>query len=268
MVAVLGPGHRVGRDAEKRIHKVISHAGRSPVVPRIQYLKGGKEYPDLSSRLITLSIKTTPNRATTEERSAERGKGSYSGPTDDGSKPRKAINQAGKSAMSPTSQCCRGPQLEKHLLRYRIAAAVPNNPRTPRIMENLIISSYANLTDWVRCRADGRKHGYRPFVWCHRYLAKPPFSRVRIASVNSVREMGLIKYFATPALSALVFHSPTVMAVSTTMGMPDVAGSCLSITVASTAVISGRYKSVIMRSGCSARALSIPCAKFPAREVS
>src|SRR5215475_11579407 len=153
MVAVLGPGHRVGRDAEKKIHKVISHAGRSPVAPRIQYLKGEREYPDLSSRLITLSVKTTPNRATTEERSADRGKGSYSGPTDDGSKPRKAINQAGKSAMSPTSQCCRGPQLENHLLRYGVAAAVPNNPRTPRIMENLIISSYA---------------------WCHRRLANPP----------------------------------------------------------------------------------------------
>jgi hypothetical protein len=64
----------------------------------------------------------------------------------DGSKPRKAINQAGKSAMSPTSQCCRGPQLETHLLRYGIAAAVPDNPRTPRTMENLIISSCANLT--------------------------------------------------------------------------------------------------------------------------
>ena len=91
---------------------------------------------------------------------------------------------------------------------------------------------------------------------------------VRTTSVNSGGETGLIKYFATPALSALVFHSPTVMAVSTTMGMPDVAGSCLSITVASTAFISGRYKSVIMRSGRSAKALLIPCAEFPAREVS
>ena len=63
---------------------------------------------------------------------------------------------------------------------------------------------------------------------------------VRTTSVNSGGEMGLIKYFAAPALSALVFHAPTVMAVSTTMGMPDVAGSCLSITVASTAFISGR----------------------------
>jgi len=80
--------------------------------------------------------------------------------------------------------------------------------------------------------------------------------------------MGLIKYFATPALSALVFHFPTVMAVSTTMGMPHVAESCLSITVASTAFISGRYKSVIMRSGRSAKALLIASAEFPAREVS
>src|SRR5262245_19588754 len=74
----------------------MSHAGRSPVVPRIQDLKGEREYPDLSSRLTAVSVTTTPNRATTEERSAERGKGSYSGPTDAGSKPRKAINQAGK----------------------------------------------------------------------------------------------------------------------------------------------------------------------------
>jgi hypothetical protein len=133
---------------QKRIHKVISHAGRSPVAPRIQYLKGEREYPDLSSRLRAVSVKTTPNRATTEERSAERGKGSYSGPTDDGSKPRKAINQAGKSAMSPTSQCCRGPQLEIHLLRYGIAAAVPNNPSTPRIMENLIIPLAPTLRHW------------------------------------------------------------------------------------------------------------------------
>jgi hypothetical protein len=91
---------------------------------------------------------------------------------------------------------------------------------------------------------------------------------VRTASVNSAREMGLIKYFATPALSALVFHSPSIMALSTTMGMPDVAGSCLSFTVASTAVMSGRYKSVMMRSGRSAKALLIPSAKFLAREIS
>ena len=143
-------------------------------MPRIQYLKGEREYPDLSSRLTAVSVKTTPNRATTEERSAERGKGSYSGPTDDGSKPRKAINQAGKNAMSPTSHCCRGPQLETHLLRHGIAEAVPNNPRIPRIMENLIISSYANITHWVRCRADGRKHRYGLFVLCHRHLANPP----------------------------------------------------------------------------------------------
>src|SRR6266498_1868889 len=128
------------------MYKVISHAGRSPASPSIQYLEGEREYPDLSSRLTAVSVKTTPNRATTEERSAERGKGSYSGPPDDGSKPRKAINQAGKSAMSPTSQCRRGSQLEPHLLRYGIAEAVPNNPRTPRIMENLIIPSCANLT--------------------------------------------------------------------------------------------------------------------------
>ena len=91
---------------------------------------------------------------------------------------------------------------------------------------------------------------------------------VRTASVNSGGVMGLIKYFATPALSALVFHSPSVMAVRTTMGMPDVVGSCLSIIVASTAFISGRYKSVMMRSGRSAKALFIPYAKFPASEVS
>src|SRR5215510_143558 len=91
---------------------------------------------------------------------------------------------------------------------------------------------------------------------------------LRTSSVNAGGEMGLIKYFAAPALSALVFHSPSVMAVSTTTGMPDVAGSCLSIRVASTAFISGRYKSVIMRSGRSAKALLIPCAEFPAREVS
>jgi hypothetical protein len=91
---------------------------------------------------------------------------------------------------------------------------------------------------------------------------------VRMTSVNSRGETGLIKYFATPALSAFVFQSPSVMAVSTTMGMPDVAGSCLRITVASTAFISGRYKSVIMRFGRSAKALLIACAEFPAREVS
>jgi hypothetical protein len=126
------------------MYKVISHAGRSPASPRIQYLKGEREYPDLSSRLTAVSVKTTPNRATSEERSAERGKGSYSGPPDDGSKPRKAISQAGKSAMSPSSQCCRGPQLEPHPLRYGTPAAVANNPTTPRIMENLVISSCSN----------------------------------------------------------------------------------------------------------------------------
>jgi len=91
---------------------------------------------------------------------------------------------------------------------------------------------------------------------------------VRTTSVNSRGEMGLIKYFATPASSALVFQSPNVVAVSRTMGMPDVAGSPLSITVASTAFISGRCKSVIMRFGRSAKALLIPSAKLPAREIS
>ena len=38
---------------------------------------------------------------------------------------------------------------------------------------------------------------------------------VRTTSVNSGGETGLIKYLATPALSALAFHSPTAMAVST-----------------------------------------------------
>src|SRR5262249_753171 len=41
-----------------------------------------------------------------------------------------------------------------------------------------------------------------------------------------------------------------------------------SIILPSTAFISGRCKSVIMRSGGSAKALFIPCAKFPACEVS
>ena len=91
---------------------------------------------------------------------------------------------------------------------------------------------------------------------------------VRTTSVNSGGETGLIKYFAAPALSALLFHSPNVMAVSTTMGMSDVAGFCLSIRVASTAFMSGRCKSVIMRFGRSVKALLIPSAKFPARQIS
>jgi hypothetical protein len=130
---------------QSKIHNAITHAGTSPAAPRNQQVKGEREYPNLSSRLTAESVKTTPNRATTEERSAERGKGSYSGPPDDGSKPKKAINQAGNSAMSPTSQCWRGPQLEPHLLRYGMTAPVANNPRTPRIMENLVISSCSNL---------------------------------------------------------------------------------------------------------------------------
>jgi hypothetical protein len=47
--------------------------------------------------------------------------------------------------MSPSSQYCRGPQLEPHRLRYGTPAAVANNPRTPRIMENLVISFCSNL---------------------------------------------------------------------------------------------------------------------------
>jgi hypothetical protein len=127
---------------QSKIHNAITHAGMSPAAPRNQQVKGEREYPNLSSRLTAESVKTTPNRATTEERSAERGKGSYSGPPDDGSNPRKVINQAGKSAMSPTSHCWRGPQLEPHLLRYGTPAAVANNPRTPRIMESLVIVRY------------------------------------------------------------------------------------------------------------------------------
>jgi hypothetical protein len=124
---------------QRRINKVISHAGRSPASPRSQYLKGERKYPDASSRLTAISVKTIPNRATIEERSAERGKGSRSDPTDDGSKPRKAINQAGKSVMSPSSQYCRGPQLGTHLLRYGMTDAVATTPRNPRTIERLII---------------------------------------------------------------------------------------------------------------------------------
>jgi len=127
------------RLTQRRIHKVISHAGRSPAKPRSQYFKGEREYPDASSRLTAESVRTTPNNATTEERSAERGKGLSSGPADDGSKPSKVINQAGKSAMSPNSQCCRGPQLKTLLLAYGMTAAVVTNPKTPRTIENLII---------------------------------------------------------------------------------------------------------------------------------
>jgi hypothetical protein len=132
-------GRSIRRLVQSRIHKVISHAGRNPANPRSQYLKGERRYPDLSSRLAAVSAKTTPNKATTEERSANRGKGSRSDPTDDGSKPRKAINQAGKSAMSPSSQCCRGRQFETHLLRYGTTDAVETTPRNPRIIESLII---------------------------------------------------------------------------------------------------------------------------------
>ena len=47
--------------------------------------------------------------------------------------------------MSPTSQYCRGPQLDTRPLKYGITAPVANNPRTPRIMENLVISSCSTL---------------------------------------------------------------------------------------------------------------------------
>src|SRR5215468_3813358 len=91
---------------------------------------------------------------------------------------------------------------------------------------------------------------------------EPSSMSVRTTSVNSGGETGLIKYFAAPALRALLFHSPNVMAVSTTMGMSDVAGFCLSIRVASTAFMSGRCKSVIMRFGRSVKALLIPLLNF------
>lgn len=80
-------------------------------------MKDESEYPVLSSRLTTISVKITPRIAAPEERSAEWGKGAYSGPTEDGSSPRKAINQAGNSAPSPRSQYFRGPQLDNLLLR-------------------------------------------------------------------------------------------------------------------------------------------------------
>jgi hypothetical protein len=147
-------GRPYARLVQTRIHKVISHAGRSPANPRSQHLKGEREYPDAASRLAPLSAKTTPNKATTEERSANRGKGSRSDPTDDGSKPRKAINQAGKSAMSPRSQCCRGPQLETLLLAYGMTAAVVTNPRTPRTIESLIIPCLCHEAVGVETRID------------------------------------------------------------------------------------------------------------------
>lgn len=51
------------------------------------------------------------------------------------------------------------------------------------------------------------------------------------------------------------------------MGMPDVAELFLSIVIAFMAFMSGRFKSVSMRSGLSVNALLIPWAEFSAHDV-
>jgi hypothetical protein len=80
--------------------------------------------------------------------------------------------------------------------------------------------------------------------------------------------MGLTRYSTAPASSALSFHSRTLAAVRTITGISDVTGSLLSTVIASTAIMSGRCKSVRIRSGRSANALLIPCIEVSAREVS
>ncbi len=134
------------KSLQSKIHMAMSHPGRSPVAPRSQYMNGERECPDLSNHLVAISVKITPKSAVTEQRSAERGKGSRSDPTDDGSKPRKAINQAGKSAVNPSSQYCRGRQVATCLLRYGTTDAVAITPRNPRTIESLTISFRPNLT--------------------------------------------------------------------------------------------------------------------------
>ena len=52
------------------------------------------------------------------------------------------------------------------------------------------------------------------------------------------------------------------------MGMLAVEGMFLRVVIASMAVMSGRFKSVSMRSGRSVKALCIPCPELVANDVS
>ena len=76
------------------------------------------------------------------------------------------MSQAGKIAARPKNQWCCGRQLDTHLLRYGTTAPVANNPRTPRIMENLVISSSnrraLRVLAWearIGCRSGQRTSG-------------------------------------------------------------------------------------------------------------
>ena len=86
--------------------------------------------------------------------------------------------------------------------------------------------------------------------------------------IKSTAEIGLIQYSTAPVLSALSFHSVALSAVMTTTGISAVAGFFLSSEIASTAIKSGRCKSVRIRSGRSVNALVIPSIEVAACDVS
>ncbi len=130
---------------QRRSHRAIDHAGTRPITPRNQYAREKREYPDLSSRLTAMSVKMIPSKAAPEERITEGGREPLS-PAGSPTRPKKVISQAGKSAARPKNQWCCGRQLVTHLLRYGTTAPVPNNPRTPRITDNLAISCCGDLT--------------------------------------------------------------------------------------------------------------------------
>jgi hypothetical protein len=83
----------------------------------------------------------------------------------------------------------------------------------------------------------------RALMLCQSWIDERPLKKIELTAQSSVdslritfsmsgRLVGLTKYSATPALSALFLQSPSDVAESTIIGIPDVAGSFLSISIA------------------------------------
>ena len=90
--------------------------------------------------------------------------------------------------------------------------------------------------------------------------ALPAGASARILPSSRGSSTGLVSKSSQPAASAFSLSPLMAFAVRAMIGMRLVAGSALIRRVASPPSISGRVRSMRMRSGCSEVAMAMPCA--------
>src|ERR1700730_17089075 len=93
-------------------------------------------------------------------------------------------------------------------------------------------------------------------------------SACSIFASNRSNSIGLVSKSSQPLASAFSRSPAIACAVSAMIGMSWVAGSALRGRVASHPSISGRFRSIRIRSGCSAAAVAIPSAPLTALWIS